>query len=197
MHKKNYMPSESLKGIAAHPIIQFYFEFSHLKQLYRQGWLLRNIPKEQCESVADHSFGVAVLAYVIAEEYLPKLDASKVIRMALVHDLCEVHAGDTTPHDNISDKEKYKNESEAVKRLFSMLPKGQRYAQLWEEYESQKTPEARLVKEIDRLEMALQAAVYEKQGGYNLEEFFPYVQKRISRPEVKEILEDILRIRKE
>ena len=61
---------------------------------------------------------------------------------------------------------------------------------------SKKLREARFVKEIDRLEMALQATVYEKQGGYNLEEFFPYVQQRISSPKVKEILEDLLRIRK-
>ncbi|MEK6864150.1 MAG: HD domain-containing protein [Nanoarchaeota archaeon] len=196
MRAKN--PMISLEGMASHPIVSFCSEFFYLKSLYRQGWLKegRGIPEEKCESVADHSFGVAMLSYVIAEEYMPELDASKVIRMALLHDLCEAHAGDTTPSDNVSEQEKHEKESEAMNGLFKRIPNGSKYIQLWEEYEEQKTTEARFVKEIDKLEMAMQALMYETQGGYNVEEFFPYVQQRLSSPEVKKILEDILRIRK-
>ncbi|HII15582.1 MAG TPA: HD domain-containing protein [Nanoarchaeota archaeon] len=197
MYQKNDMPAKYLEGIVAHPIVQFYFEFVHLKQLYRQGWRLRGVPEDKCESVADHSFGTGVLAYVVANEYFPSLDASKVLLLATFHDLCEAHGGDPTPHDNIPPEVKSAKESAAIKKLFRSLPQGQKYVQIWEEYEEQKTPEARFVKEIDRLEMALQAAVYEKQGREDLEEFFPWVQQRVSSPKVKEILEDLLRIRTE
>ena len=192
---RNKNPMLSLEGIASHPIVSFCSEFFYLKDLYRQGWLNRGIPEEKCESVADHSFGVAVLAYVIAEEYMPNLDASKVIRMALLHDLCEAHAGDPTPGDNISAQVKHETELAAMHRLFKRIPNGTKYIQLWEEYEQQKTPEARFVKQIDRLEMAMQALIYEKRNRYNVGEFFPWVQQRISSPEVRAVLEDILRIR--
>lgn len=71
-------------------IIRAYFEFNHLKQLFRQGWLERGIPRERCESVAEHSFGVALLTLFLAETYYPHLDLSKLLRMALIHDFGEI-----------------------------------------------------------------------------------------------------------
>ena len=115
------------------PIIRFYFEFVHLKQLYRQGWLTRAIPAERCESVAEHSLGVAVSAMVLADEFFPELDTLKVLRMALIHDFGEIYAGDIIPGDGITPEEKHRAERESVARVFESLPNGDAYLALWEE----------------------------------------------------------------
>ena len=94
------------------PLVTAYFELCHLKQLYRQGWLRRGVPPERCESIAEHSFGVAVLALWLAQAQ-PELDADKVVRMALLHDLGEVYAGDIVPSDGVSEGEKHRREAEA------------------------------------------------------------------------------------
>ena len=82
--------SEMLLGKTSHPEIEMYFQIAHLKQVYRQGWLLRGISPEQCESVADHTFGVAILAMILATNHFPELDRTKLLQIALIHDLGEV-----------------------------------------------------------------------------------------------------------
>ena len=67
-----------------------------LKEVPRTGWLDRGIPAEETESVADHSFGVALLAWLLAPD---ELDRARVIELALLHDLAESSVGDATPYD--------------------------------------------------------------------------------------------------
>jgi putative hydrolases of HD superfamily len=189
-----------------HPILELYFEYAQLKNLYRQGWLKRTkflgfiswkrkVPKRIAESVADHCSGTSMLGYTIAEEYRPDLNSLHVMRLGLFHEIGEIIAGDITPSDNIPDKKKFDMEYAAVRKVFSKMPNSQKYVNLWLEYEHEQTPEAKFVKQIDRLEMVLQALVYEKLGCRNLDEFFPYVKERINSPELKTILEDVMRIR--
>ena len=159
------------------PIFTFYLEFIEIKRLYRQGWLRKDIPKSMCESVADHILGVAVLAWLICDEYLPQLNPSKVMRMALIHDLPEALIGDITPHDGISAKEKEDMEIKALDRLFLRFSKKNEYMSIFREYSKGATEEARFVRELDKLEMALQAFVYEKGGGSDLEEFFMHTKE--------------------
>ncbi|NIW00357.1 HD domain-containing protein, partial [Candidatus Saccharibacteria bacterium] len=121
-------------------------EINHLKQIYRKGWL-KKIPSEYGESVADHTFGVAMMAWLIATEFFPELDHHKVLRLALIHDIAEVYAGDITPGDGISAEKKQKIEREAVKEIFSKLPNGEHYVALWEEFELEQSPEAKFVKQ--------------------------------------------------
>jgi putative hydrolase of HD superfamily len=196
MKTKNDPPITLLErtGIA-HPLIEFYYEFAQIKQLYRQGWLKRGLPEEKCESVADHTLGVVMLAYIVAEQHMPSLDVNKVMRLALLHDLPESITGDPTPSDNIPDEEKARREIKAGEHLFRRFPNSETYISLVSEYVLQSTPEARFVYQMDKLEMALQASIYEKQGQPNLSEFFPYVQNRLAEPEVKKILEELIVIR--
>lgn len=105
-------------------ILLTYFEFNHLKNLYRQGWLRAGISKGECESVADHSFGVALLSIFISEQYFRDLDIKKTIKMALLHDFGEIYGGDITPHDNISEVDKAKIEEKSVKKVLLKLKKG-------------------------------------------------------------------------
>ncbi|MBL6981661.1 MAG: HD domain-containing protein, partial [Anaerolineales bacterium] len=166
-----------------------YFEISHLKQLYRQGWLQRGVSPDSCESVAEHTFGVALLAFLLADTHYPDLDALKVLRMALIHDFGEIYAGDITPGDNIQPEEKNQLERVSVEQVFGKLPGGNEYIQLWEEYESNTSPEAQFVRQVDKLEMLLQASIYEHQGWENLGEFFDCTNARITLPELTHLVE--------
>lgn len=188
MDAKAAPPITQLHDTTGLPLITAYFEFNHLKQLYRQGWLQRGIPAQQCESVAEHTFGVAVLALFLAEIYAPELDLLKVMRMALLHDFGEIYAGDLTPAHEVSRDEKYRLEQQAVRRVLAKLPRGAAYVALWEEYEAGHSPEARFVRQLDRLEMALQASVYEHQGLADLSEFFAAVRPALARPELQALL---------
>ena len=178
-----------------HPIIQVYFEFAHLKQLYRQGWLTRGISPERCESVAEHTFGVAVLAMFLAEAYFPDLDTLKILRMALIHDFGEVYAGDIIPGDKIPPEEKHHLEKEAATQIFKGLPPGEDYLNLWEEFENGASPEARFIRQIDKLEMALQASVYEHLKLGHLPEFFNSASAEISSPKLETILKELEALR--
>jgi len=194
MKTKDSRPRKKLSG-NSHFLIEFAFEFSHLKNLYRQGWLKKNIPEEKCESVADHSFGVAILSMIVAEEYFPDLDIAKVMKIALTHEIGEIIVGDITPHDKISKEEKHKLEETAVKEIFGGFPNPEKYISIWKEYENNQTPEAKFVKQMDRLEMALQASVYEHQKHGDLSEFYESVKGAINEPRIKEILDKIISLK--
>jgi putative hydrolase of HD superfamily len=185
-------PIDFLKDKSAPPVVAAYFELCHLKQLYRQGWLRRGVPRERCESVAEHSFGVAVLALWLVNSVETPLDACKVAQMALLHDFGEVYAGDIIPADAVSAEEKNRLEAEAVRQIFLRLPEGQAYLSIWEEFEAGQTPEARFVRQIDRLEMSLQASVYRQQGMLGMEEFFETTRRALSDPALLALLEEIL-----
>ena len=194
MNKSNHPKKILLEK--THPMIGLFFEFAQLKNLYRQGWLDKGVSELDCETVADHSFGVALLGYIIAEEYRQDLDSQKVMRLGLLHDLGEIYAGDITPREDINPKDRFMKEYNAVQKVFSHLPNPEKYINFWLEVEREETPEAKFVKQVDRLEMALQANLYERMNYSNLDEFFLYVQKRITSNELKSILDDVLKLRK-
>ena len=107
MRTKNRNPALLLEGKKVDPIIEFYFELNHLKQLFRQGWLLKGIPVDKCESVADHLFGTSILTLIIADNHFETLNTVKLLKMVLIHELGEIYLGDITPHDHISKEMKH------------------------------------------------------------------------------------------
>lgn len=191
MELKAENPITLFSGMDVHPIIEAYFEFNHLKQLYRQGWLKKGLPSERCESVADHTYGTAVLAYFLGQAYFPDLDLSRVIRLALLHDFGEVYAGDLTPEDRVPTNDKEERERQAILQIFTKLPNAEEYLDLWEDYERQSSGEARFVRQIDRLEMALQASIYERQGFTNLDDFFISAKRAILDPQLVALIEEL------
>ncbi|QRK11854.1 HD domain-containing protein [Archangium violaceum] len=195
MQTKAPPPITHLQGKSTLPLIEAYFELNHLKQLFRQGWLRVGLSRENCESVAEHSFGVALLCLFLADSYFPEADATKVVRIALLHDLGEAYVGDITPHDPVSREEKYQRERDAVERILAKLPRGAEYLALWEEYEHGTSFEARLVRQVDRLEMGLQATIYEHQGAGDLSQFFASVHKALETPELKAVLAELETLR--
>ncbi len=164
----------------------------NLKRLPRTGWLDRGVPALATESVADHSFRVALMAWMVVTTYpissdrQTGIDPARVMLIALAHDLPEAVAGDPTPYapedvpldsepdarrrfleqrqerDPARAAEKRLAEQAAMVRLLDGLPVavGQQLGAAWREYEEQTTPEARLVKQADRLETYLQSREY-------------------------------------
>lgn len=157
-----------------------------LKSLPRTGWVDRGIPANEAETVADHSFFTMLIAWVVAHDD-QSLDANKVLQLALIHDAAEAIAGDIPPYDpedipsdvearrtffsvrlSRSPENKARKdaiEAEAAERVMSMLPASIQsvWEGLWHEYEQQETPEARLVKQVDRLEAFIQSRLYAEQ----------------------------------
>ena len=194
METKRAQAIKHLEGRKSLPIIEVFYEFNHLKSLYRQGWLRVGIPKEHCETVAEHTLGVTLLALFLADEYFPELDKWKLMLMGLLHDFGEIYAGDIVP-GKMSLEEKHSLEKKSVGKVFARLPKGKEYLAIWEEFEAGATDEARFMKEIDRLEMGLQASVYEHENLGDLSVFFDSTDRALKTRELRAILDVIRSLR--
>jgi putative hydrolases of HD superfamily len=191
MQRKASFPLVQSELAALSPLVGAYLSASRLKQLYRQGWMRRGIPPAQCESVADHTYGVALLVLLLVDAFHPELDRTKALQLALLHDLGEVYAGDLTPADGVPAGAKHDRERASLVRVLGELDQGEEYVALWEEYERGETPEARLVREVDRLEMGLQAFVYERQTGADLHEFYASVEEALTLPELIRLFHEV------
>jgi putative hydrolase of HD superfamily len=191
MEMKADNPVTLLKDQDLDPVIQAYFELCQLKQLYRQGWLRRGVSRERCESVAEHSFACAALATWLAQAYYPQLDLSKVLRMALLHDFGEIYAGDIIPVDAVEAEEKHRREAGSVEQVFAKLPGGAVYLSLWKEFERNETAEARFVRQVDRLEMGLQAGLYALQGLLEPDEFFASARLAMEDPRFSGLIDAV------
>lgn len=166
-------------------LLRFLRLAGRLKGTVRAGWGLRGI--EGAESVADHTFGVALLALVLHGEAEGPLDRERCLALALVHDLGESLVGDITPFDGVPVEEKHRREREALAELGALLGSGELPA-LWEEYQAGTTPEARFVRELDKLETALQAAAYQEEHGVELGEFRENAEARLTLPALRALL---------
>lgn len=111
----------------------------------------------RCESTAEHSWRLALLAAVLTPE-CPELDLRQVLLLCLVHDLGEVYDGDIPAVEQSDTAAKAAIELAAVDRLTALLPPqaAARIKTLWEEYEACETPEARWVKALDKAETIIQ-----------------------------------------
>lgn len=134
-------------------IIDFIDEAEGLKSVERTAWTAAG----RRESTAEHSWRLTLLAGLLLDRY-PDLDGQKVLMLCLCHDLGERYDGDVSAALGADAGEKHCREREAVERLASLLPGGERdrILALWEEYDRGITPEARLVKALDKAETILQ-----------------------------------------
>ncbi|CAJ0935855.1 unnamed protein product, partial [Mesorhabditis belari] len=142
-----------------------------LKHLKRTGWVKNNI--DEPETVASHMYRMAVLAMAL-DGQIPGIDASRCVRMALVHDIGEAIVGDITPHCGISEENKHALEAKAMQQIATFVPEdvGTDWVTLWREYEQQSTEEAKVVYHLDKFDMIAQAFDYEQKYGIDLHEFF-------------------------
>ena len=165
-------------------LLKFFTESGKLKSIPKRGWVLREIKNP--ETIASHTFRAVLMAWVLGARKTG-LDMERLLKIGIVHDLCEVYAGDTTPYDSILPKDKkgiralmktwprfseeeknkiakdkHKKEKDGLEKLTKDLPKSLRYEMknLWMDYEQGLTPEGRFFKQADRLENFLQAIEY-------------------------------------
>lgn len=142
-----------------------------LKLLPRTGWLQRGLTN--VESIADHTFSVATLALLVGD-LLPDLDRSRLLAIALLHDLAEALIGDlpASARRLFGSSAKKEAERRAMHELLADLPQMDDYMALWNEYTEGSSREARLVKALDQLEMLSQALAYERTGHRAMAEFW-------------------------
>lgn len=194
-------------------LLRFMRLASQLKTVRRQGWIDRGV--DGPESVADHSWSVALLAWSLAGER-DDLDRDRVLLLGLVHDLPEAVAGDVTPFDAQRDASgrispehfsnppayfegerdlKREGEERALDEMLNGLSESLRreILEAWQEYEAAHTPEARFVKQVDKLETVIQAEAYRAvQPDLQVGSFRHGARRDIQDPQLRALLEELL-----
>lgn len=137
----------------AQQILDFIHLTEKLKTLKRHSWLSDG----QQETVAEHTWRMALMAMLIAPYLDRKVDLLKTIKLILVHDLVEINYKDN-PAFNKQPADKAKQEKSSLRKLTHVLPRELREEvnELWKEYEASKTLEARFAKTMDKTEVLLQ-----------------------------------------
>ena len=123
-----------------------------MKQIFRQTML---IDGSRYENDAEHSWHLALMAMTLYEHcVLEGVNIDRVIKMAIVHDLVEIYAGDTPAQDIEANVGKEERECEAADKLFALLPDEQayEYRRLWEEFDAMNTPDSIYAAAIDRFQ---------------------------------------------
>jgi putative hydrolase of HD superfamily len=134
--------------------IRFALEADRLKGVIRR---TRLVDGSRQENSAEHSWHLALLAVLLADTAGPGVDAARVVRMLLVHDVVEVEAGDTFAYDAAANLGRDERERLAAERTFGLLPaeQGAELRALWEEFEAGATPDARFAVALDRFQPLL------------------------------------------
>lgn len=156
--------------VAAADIIDALLTLDTLADLPRTGWLLRGV--RPCESVAEHSHGVALVAMMLVDELRAAgqaCDGESVLRMALVHDAAEAFTGDI-PMPSKSPALRTKLLEMERGLIDAHLPGALRQA--WHALAQGQSLEARLVKAADKIQMMIKVLAYEKKRGAWLEDFW-------------------------
>ena len=199
-------------------IIDFLRETTKLREMPRRGWVINQI--DDPESIAEHLYRATVMAWVLGKE--KNLNTYYLMKIALVHDLCEVYAGDTTPYDSVlpedkeeleklmetwprfSQEEKEKNsldkhekEKKGLEDLTVNLPESlkKEMISLWMDYENRVNEEGRFFSQADRMENFIQAYEYwEKLEKPPLEPWWLWAREFFDDPLLLEFM-DALEIR--
>ena len=148
-------------------VIRYYVMCNKLKNVIRTGWKDWKVQRERIESVAEHIFGVQMLAIAMKSEYQYDVDMMEVIYMLAIHELGEIVIGDLTQFQ-ISKEEKEKKEHEAVHKILSSLLDGEMIEQLFLEFDAHETKESIFAYQCDKLECDLQCKLYDQEGCVDL-----------------------------
>jgi putative hydrolase of HD superfamily len=173
-------------------ILDFFKTAVNLKKISRQGWIDK-LSLDNPESVADHSYSMAMMSMVISD--LENYDSEKILKMVLLHDLAESKIGDFTP-EQINKENKIQLENNAFDEIVDDLPESikKQYLEIWHEYQENISPESKIIHQIDKLEMVLQAKIYQNEGHSKekLESFFESAKTDITHPKLKELFTKIV-----
>ncbi|OGY23725.1 MAG: hypothetical protein A2126_01415 [Candidatus Woykebacteria bacterium GWB1_45_5] len=174
---------KSVKSRKDRNLIKFILEVGKLKTVWRKGWLIRGVKNP--ESIASHSFRTAFMSWMLLGRRRVNFEA--IIVMSMVHDLSTAVIGDFTPYDKVLEASRDKKrlfetlpwlgsrrgksvltmerlqiEAKGLDKTISFLPQQlrQKLKYLWLEYKTGTSREARLTRQIDRVEDLIQAMEY-------------------------------------
>lgn len=184
-------------------------EIQRLKRLERTGWTLRGLAPG-AESVAAHSYGVAVVGMMLADELRGRggeVDVERLLRMALVHDWAEARLGDMprTGGEYFGADARKRAERAAFDDIVEGFGQhlARLYSELHEDYEERASLEARLVKAADVIDLLVQVLAFERAGARGLDEFWEGIDERyfhldgLAGEVVRETLQQLLAARRE
>ena len=137
---------------------EFFREIDKEKFIERQTYLTG---AKRRENDAEHAWHMAVMTFLLSEYANEEIDVLRTIKMLLIHDIVEIDAGDTFAYDKEGQKSQREREEKAAKRIFGLLPsdQGEKLMDLWEEFETGETKEARFAHTMDNIQpMMLNAA---------------------------------------
>ena len=131
--------------------LAFVLEIDKVKNIFRQTHLSGN---GRNENDAEHSWHMAVMAYLLREYANEDIDVAKVMLMCLIHDIVEIDAGDTYAYDEENLKTQKTREDAAKERIFSILPQEQKeeFIALFDEFETYESPESKFAHAMDNLQ---------------------------------------------
>lgn len=166
-------------------IVDFLFEVGMLKRTPRSGWQFLGVGSE---SVAEHVFRTTMIAFVLARMD-DSVDADRVLRLALVHDLPEARTGDL---NYVHQKYVRADEERAAEDMADGLPFGEELRELFAEYRQASSPEAILAHDADQIEMLLQLKEHLDGGNPGAAEWTPFVERRLHTDTAKVLAQRIL-----
>ncbi len=131
--------------------IKFAITIDEMKNIFRRNLIIDGTRRE---NDAEHSWNLAMLAMLFEEYSTERVDLERVLKIALVHDLVEVYAGDTFAYDAKGNEDKLNREIESANKLFGILDpeQGAEIRALWDEFEAKETPESKYANAIDRIQ---------------------------------------------
>ncbi len=134
--------------------LSFILELDKEKNILRQTHLSNHGRREDD---AEHAWHMAVMAYLLQEYSNEPVDIAHVMIMCLLHDVVEIDAGDTYAYDDQGKKTQHEREEKAAERIYGILPEDQKIQlrALFEEFEENKTPEAKFAHAMDNLQPLL------------------------------------------
>jgi len=181
-------------------LLEVVLECNQLKSIPRMGWAVRGV--RNGESVAEHSYAVALLCMLLADRIGIAVDSGKVLRIAILHDLPEYVTGDIhAPATKVLGEDvKEAAEERVLERLFARIEGGgDEYVALWREFVDRSSVEGRLVRAADKLEMFTQAYQYELEGNRRIEDFWGYEDntRDFDIKEIRDLYEELRALRRE
>jgi putative hydrolase of HD superfamily len=180
------LTSDVGRALLMKDIVNFLFEVGILKRVPRSGYEFLGTGSE---SVAEHSFRVAVIAYLLAKNE-QKADTQKVVLMSLFHDFHEARTGD---HNYVNKRYVIVNEDKAVRDLARKLPSGEEIVSLIHEFNSRETLEARLSQDADQLDFILELKRQQDLGNQSAAEWMRYSIKRLITDIAKKLAHEIIK----
>lgn len=151
-------PKSCSNSVLLNDLLNFLHFTEKLKCILRHGWTSTG----RQESVAEHSWRVALMVMLCSRSLDHEVCLEKALKMALIHDIAEVIAGDVPyflARESSSEKlKKNQKEREAIEQIKQMFHEifGNELSQIWEEYEDNLSYESKFVRAIDKIEAQIQ-----------------------------------------